>query len=106
MKSIKKRNSNYYKNALKSILTIDDWTDAFIYGDVYILGFGFGFSEMDLWWLLNRKKRENQSKGKTFYYNICSESMDEKAKLSNNTKLTLLKLMDVKIENIEVKDDN
>ncbi|MDE6579431.1 MAG: SIR2 family protein, partial [Ruminiclostridium sp.] len=34
----KKRNANYYKNALKSTLTIDDWTDAFIYGDVYILG--------------------------------------------------------------------
>ena len=37
---------------------IESWLDAFIMGDVYVLGFGFDFSEIDLWWLLNRKKRE------------------------------------------------
>ena len=34
------------------------WLDYFILGDVYSLGFGFDTSEMDLWWLLCRKKRE------------------------------------------------
>ena len=33
------------------------WLDYFILGDVYSLGFGFDTSEMDLWWLLCRKKR-------------------------------------------------
>jgi hypothetical protein len=47
---------------------IDSWVDAFIMGDVYILGFGFDLSEMDLWWLLNRKKRENANHGKTIFY--------------------------------------
>ena len=32
------------------------WVDAFMLGDVYTLGFGYDFSEMDLWWLLNYKK--------------------------------------------------
>ena len=28
----------------------------------------FDFSEMDLWWLLNRKKRENAQHGKVYFY--------------------------------------
>ena len=34
------------------------WLDYFILGDVYTLGFGFDTAEIDLWWLLCRKKRE------------------------------------------------
>ena len=36
---------------------VKSWLDSFILGDVHILGFGMDFSEFDLWWLLNRKKR-------------------------------------------------
>ena len=39
-------------------MIMESWLDAFIMGDVYVLGFGCDFSEMDLWWLINRKKRE------------------------------------------------
>lgn len=47
---------------------MDSWIDAFIMGDVYVLGFGYDFSEMDMWWLLNRKKREKAHHGKVLFY--------------------------------------
>lgn len=45
------------------------WVDAFLKGDLYILGFGFDYSELDLWWLLARKRAERGSRrGEVFYY--------------------------------------
>lgn len=38
-----------------------NWIDYFMLGDVYIVGLGLDFSEMDLWWLINCKQR-NQKK--------------------------------------------
>ena len=47
----------------------DCWLDSFIMGNVYILGFGFDFSELDLWWLIKQKKRENaEPHGKVIFY--------------------------------------
>lgn len=47
---------------------IRSWLDSFILGDVYIIGFGLDFSEFDLWWLLNRKKREKAKHGATHFF--------------------------------------
>lgn len=47
---------------------IKSWADAFLFGDVYVLGFGFDVSEFDLWWLLNRKKRERADTGRTWFF--------------------------------------
>ena len=58
---------------------ISSWLDAFIMGDVYVLGFGYDFSEMDLWWLLNRKQREKATTGKLYYY---THRQDDTAKLA------------------------
>ena len=44
------------------------WLDSFVLGKVYILGLGMDFSELDLWWLLNRKKREKAAHGKVVFY--------------------------------------
>ncbi len=44
------------------------WADAFVLGDVFILGFGFDLSEMDLWWLINRKQREKAETGKIYWF--------------------------------------
>lgn len=44
------------------------WLDAFVLGDVYSVGFGFDLSEFDMWWLLDRKKREKALHGKVYYY--------------------------------------
>lgn len=58
---------------------IKSWLDAFIMGDVYVLGFGYDSSEMDMWWLLNRKKREKARHGKVIFY---EPSYDKAAKLA------------------------
>jgi hypothetical protein len=33
------------------------WLDYFMLGDVHIVGLGMALSELDLWWLVNCKKR-------------------------------------------------
>jgi len=74
------------------------WTDAFILGDVYILGFGFGFAESDMWWLLNRKKRAGI--GSTVFYELNLPGG------SNNAKLDLLRLMNVEVVPLPVENGN
>lgn len=87
---LNKKRGAYYSQT-EGAPRIRSWADAFILGDVYILGFGFGFSETDLWWLLNRKKRERGSAGKTYFYEL--KPIEE----TNRAKLDLLKLMGVRI---------
>jgi len=61
---------------------IKSWIDSFILNEIYVLGFGFDFSEMDLWWLLERKNREKACHGRVHFF--CPEwEMDigEKVKL-------------------------
>ena len=38
------------------------WVDYFMLGDVFIVGQGMNLSEMDLWWMVNCKKRNFQVK--------------------------------------------
>ena len=71
-------------------LESNSWIDSFILGDIYVLGFGFGLSEFDLWWLLNRKKREKAAHGKVYFYEPGGDKFNE--------KFELLKLLNVEIE--------
>lgn len=68
---------------------IGSWTEAFLFGDVYILGFGFDISEFDLWWLLNRKKREIAPHGKTYLFEMRDRGFSERK--------DLLRLLDVEL---------
>lgn len=70
----------------------DSWIDSFIMGDVYILGQGFDPSEIDLWWLLNRKYNEKAEHGKVYFFEPFKESQRE--------KIALLKCFDVKVEDL------
>jgi hypothetical protein len=47
---------------------IGSWIDAFVLGDVYILGFGMDFSEADLWWLVEYKSNHPDLCGKTTFF--------------------------------------
>lgn len=89
---LNKRRGKYYSHARAMGQTpkIRSWSDAFILGDVYILGFGFGFAESDMWWLLNRKKREPHV-GKTYFYELKPKEN------INRAKTDLLELMGVEI---------
>ncbi len=90
---INRKRGNYYEKtaAAGGKPKIRSWTDAFIFGDVYILGFGFGFAESDMWWLLNRKKREGLNGGKTYFYELKPKND------INRAKMDLLELMNVEI---------
>ena len=46
---------------------IGSWIDAFVLGDVYILGFGMDFSEADLWWLIEYKRNHPEFCGRTIF---------------------------------------
>lgn len=65
-----KDNDGRYRFALSDIPEIRSWIDAFLFGNVYVLGFGFDFAEMDLWWLLDQKKNNNYGRemGKLYFY--------------------------------------
>lgn len=64
---------------------VETWVEAFLYGDIYCLGFGFGLAEFDLWWLLNRKARDYNNSGKMYFY--------EPENAESWAKIELLRLM-------------
>lgn len=91
---IAQKRKGYYERDQKSgkPTEIKSWVDAFIMGNLYILGLGFAFSEFDLWWLLNRRKREKAETGKLVFYERISEK--------NREKIEMLRLMGVEVRNL------
>lgn len=69
-------------------LPVMSWLDYFILGDVYCLGFGYDTAEMDLWWLLCRKKREISAHGDLYFI--------EPDRKSAVTKIALLQAYNAK----------
>jgi hypothetical protein len=51
----------------RSILS---WVNLFLRDHLHIVGFGFDFTEIDLWWLLVYKRRRDTKTGRTFFYCI------------------------------------
>ena len=98
-----KKRGNMYMNCEKSNkrLKFSSWIDSFIIGDVYVLGFGFNLSEIDMWWLINRKKREKASHGKIYYYNLCKNVIDRET----CARIRLLKTLGAEIIDIPVEED-
>ena len=91
--------NRYERNAIAGEETvINSWLDAFLLGDVYILGFTFDVSEFDLWWLLNRKLRERAPHGKVYFFEPYSEGFD--------VKIELLKLLDVEHFDCRIRKPN
>lgn len=84
-----RENMQYCLEAQGKPPIMESWLDAFIMGDVYILGFGFDFSEFDLWWLLDRKQREKASHGTVRFYSPSA---------GNEIKFMLLETYGVKTE--------
>lgn len=52
----------------KSHYDFRSWPELFLFGDIYVLDFGFADCEFDLWWLLRRKQQEGCGDGKVYYY--------------------------------------
>lgn len=62
-------------------LSMNSWLDAFMTGDIYFLGFGLDFSEIDIWWLIEKKAREKANIGKIHYFDIGTVGFNEKHEL-------------------------
>ncbi|WP_026509395.1 hypothetical protein [Butyrivibrio sp. LC3010] len=59
-----------YKSSMKQGTPFipKSWIDYFLLGNVYIVGFGMDPSEMDIWWLVNCKKRHFKGCGNIYFY--------------------------------------
>lgn len=69
-------------------VTIKSWPELFLYGDIYIVGFGFHHSEFDLWWLMKRKQRERMGTGQVYFYEQPNAaSLIQKMMLAHGAKL-------------------
>ena len=93
-----KAEAGRYRRELErgEIPRVRSWADAFLFGDVYVLGFGFDVSEFDLWWLLNRKKREAAAGGTWFF--APSEQLSEDR---INEKEALLRVLGVRVHHCD-----
>ena len=69
---------NAFQDAVQArrLVTPRSWSDWFILGDVYTVGFGYDFSEFDLWWAAERKARENARVGRLIAYQDRQEKAD------------------------------
>lgn len=95
------------------------WVELFFNSDIHILGFGLDYSEIDLWWILNKRARLGKTqklKNKIFFYTKkltfqeCDKlSIEEKAESKQNIKeydekINLLKSFNVVVEELNVKN--
>lgn len=78
------------------------WIDLFFMTDVHIIGFGLGYDETDIWWILNRRKRMLlEGKITTLPNNIyfyMNKPNSEQAKLLHDFGVTVV--------NVKVKGNN
>ncbi len=85
---IDESHSNYVSNNIK----FDSWIDYFVFADIYIIGFGYDYSEFDLWWLLNKRFRTN-NRGKMVFYQLPTDEIKIE-------RLNLISQFDVKTKSL------
>lgn len=105
-------NRKLRKNDLNGWLEITSWIDAFLLGDVYIVGFGMDFSEIDIWWLIGEKysyrnnfdEKNRDILGETTYFNLQLDNDENiRAEKDFNCKLELMRVYGVEVKNISIK---
>lgn len=80
-----------YENEVK----YKSWLDYFLMSNLYIVGLGMDFSEFDLWWILNRRMRENQKSGKITYF---------KTIYDDNNIVNALSHLNINVQEIDVAE--
>ena len=84
----------------KDNLPFTSWMDYFLVGNLHIVGLGMDFSEFDLWWLLNRRKREKISFGNIYFY----ASKDNSPALLHALDKLGVNVVDANIDETKPKD--
>ena len=92
--SIARKLRDYKEN--KEIKPFDSWIDLFFFSDVHIIGLDLRYEEMDLWWLINRRRRMRRKgsleiSNHIIYYPVAEISKD---------KEQLLKGFDVEVSDL------
>lgn len=97
------------------------WIELFYNTDVHIVGFGLDYSEIDIWWILNKRQRDNAVKllpieNTIYYYDIIPQNDNQQAKhdllktfgvklvvvdLNNNWPEAIASLLDKMKDNIQ-----
>lgn len=67
---------------------VNSWIDLFYMSDVHIIGFGMEYDEIDLWWILNARRRLMQKdsslvKNRILYYPVTRVGADKKQLLDS-----------------------
>lgn len=69
---------------------VKSWIDHFFFSNVHILGLGLDFSEIDLWWILDRRKRLIMEgcpiKNHIIFYDIVKKDVSYKDLLREESK--------------------
>lgn len=94
-----------YTHGINNILS---WIDAFFFTNLHIIGFGMDFSEIDVWWLLNRRARMMADLNETISNKIVYYDVEP---INNNNpkhlnKLELLKNFNVEVIRSSFNDEN
>ena len=68
--------------------SINSWIDLFFVAPIYMIGIGLSFDEIDIWWILNKRKRLfNQGqllllpKNDIYYYDLDEQENENKKKI-------------------------
>ena len=87
--SLLKLNKN---QSIDESLYLRSWVDVIRFSDLYILGFGLDFSEIDIWYLLELRHEQKFHHGRIVFFNPETSS--------NKGKIRLLNKLGVKVENL------
>ena len=92
-----------YQSDVKGILKVDkrgydyssynckSWVDLFLITDIYFVGYGLNYSEIDIWWVLEKRKKYNlKIKNEIYFYSAYSSEF-------NATKKLLIKNENIRI---------
>lgn len=87
--------------------SFSSWPELFLFGDVYVIGFGFYQCEFDLWWLLRRKQREHYGDGRVYFYDK-KITMKEPIKESSEISKAIVeeKNKEIQSHNRSVQENN
>lgn len=73
------RGYGFSSHALKS------WVELFFLADIHIIGYGLDYSEFDIWWLLEKRKKFNVGSNSIYFY------LDDPYKFDKDKKELLIK---------------
>lgn len=91
-----KREDSIQKKFYENRFNFSSWIDLFFVTNVHIIGFSFDYSEIDLWWILNKRARLKRGKlndnivNKIYFY--CDTISQEKRGLLESLSVEVIEI--------------